>query len=444
MVSPPDGIQHKRPKEVLVKSFLTAPAIAFLVFVATDARAANPLVSLVKDINPGASDGALPYYGVVNGILYFQGKDGTYGEELWRSDGTAAGTVMIFSATDTAGIEPWRSDGTPAGTYRLTDLNNGGTANAESFVNVGGTVMFIAADNGMTGREFWRIVRTRSDFDGEGKADAVVYRPAAGQWWINRSLANFSTSFTVQWGVQVAGDVPTPADFDGDGKIDPTVFRPADNGNAFWFVNRSRTNYADAFAVHWGTTGDLPVPGSDDGDRRADPAVYRPSTGQWLISKSSEGYSTGIVVEWGVASDIPVPADYDGDGRTDIAIYRPSIGQWLVKRSSTEFASVFVVQWGVNAEGDIPIPADYDGDGKSRSCRLSPRLGPLAREPVRRELRDSARDSMGRSDLRRPAGACGFRRRRAQRSHDLSARHGSVVHPALARRLRDVPGRAVG
>ncbi len=49
----------------------------------------------VRDIRPGASDAFPDYLTNVNGTLYFRANDGANGTELWKSDGTSAGTVLV-------------------------------------------------------------------------------------------------------------------------------------------------------------------------------------------------------------------------------------------------------------------------------------------------------------------------------------------------------------
>ncbi|MBU1669053.1 hypothetical protein KKC13_11595 [bacterium] len=48
----------------------------------------------IKDINPDGND-AVGYLTSLNGLLYFRADDGEHGEELWQSDGTEAGTKMV-------------------------------------------------------------------------------------------------------------------------------------------------------------------------------------------------------------------------------------------------------------------------------------------------------------------------------------------------------------
>jgi len=52
---------------------------------------------MVKDIYPGDKydDGFPENLTNVNGTLYFTAYDGVNGEELWKSNGTDTGTVMV-------------------------------------------------------------------------------------------------------------------------------------------------------------------------------------------------------------------------------------------------------------------------------------------------------------------------------------------------------------
>lgn len=138
----------------------------------------------VKELIASATEGSNPDQLLnVNGVLFFtalaeSGGNGL-GSELWRSDGTAAGTVLVkdirpglfssgidnmtnvngtlfFTANDgSGGTELWRSDGTAAGTVRMANIKPGSGSSAPSdLTNVNGT-LFFGADDG-TGKELWK------------------------------------------------------------------------------------------------------------------------------------------------------------------------------------------------------------------------------------------------------------------------------------------------
>jgi ELWxxDGT repeat protein len=97
----------------------------------------------VRDINPGSGHSVPWYLTAADGTLFFSADDGASGRELWKSDGTEAGTVRVkninpgsgssnphdltavnstlfFAADgDSSGHELWKSDGTEAGTMRV-------------------------------------------------------------------------------------------------------------------------------------------------------------------------------------------------------------------------------------------------------------------------------------------------------------------------------------
>jgi ELWxxDGT repeat protein len=135
----------------------------------------------------------------MDGVMYVAAQDGVHGAELWRTDGTAAGTWMVadinpgsnssspvglgsapnrdgmesygryqmvvvnhvlyFRADDGVhGPELWRSDGTATGTYMVKDINPGpaGSNLTQGAMVAVGNTLYFSANDGVHGDELWK------------------------------------------------------------------------------------------------------------------------------------------------------------------------------------------------------------------------------------------------------------------------------------------------
>src|SRR5579872_1076541 len=80
--------------------------------------------AMVADINPGPASSSPTNLMAIGSTTYFNANDGVHGNELWKTDGTTAGTMMV------------------------KDINPGsGSSYASNLINVNGTLFFSAYDS---------------------------------------------------------------------------------------------------------------------------------------------------------------------------------------------------------------------------------------------------------------------------------------------------------
>ncbi len=336
---------------------------------------------MIKDIAPGPGGSSPQLLTNVNGTLFFAANDGTSGLELWKSDGTATGTVLVkdinpgpgssigfeagaadvngtlfFDANDgTNGAELWKSDGTAAGTVMVKDILAGpGSSDPVDFVNVNGTLEFYAFDGTSEGL-----------FRSDGTAAGTI-----------EIATNVDTISRIGFAPQ-----PVVNDLNGD-RLSDILWRNSNGTLAGWLMNggsitSSGVLTSGGVAVEPGPTWSVAGVSDFNGDSNAD-VLWRNSADGALADWSMNGTtiaSSGVINVGGIAVkpdatwSIAGTGDFDGDSRADI-LWRNTDGTlatWFMNGANIQSSgspNVGGVAVKPDASWSVAGIGDFNGDDK--------------------------------------------------------------------------------
>jgi ELWxxDGT repeat protein len=211
---------------------------------------------LVRDLTPGPADSYLTHLAATPGntVVFirdvYDAATGTSRYQLWRSDGTPAGTVLLrdfgtnvsipyqdakvngtlrfFVRELNGGTSLWKTDGTAAGTVQLKRLDAGPNSYPFDVRTTGDLTLFTLEEETVT--ELWKSDGTAAGtvrLASFGKARSVrALGPLGAYAYV--TTTSFATQYMVVYRVPLAGGNPTPVvtlpnDYTSQGEAFPYI-----------------------------------------------------------------------------------------------------------------------------------------------------------------------------------------------------------------------------
>ncbi len=171
----------------------------------------------------------------------------------------------------------------------------------------------------------------------------------------------------------LAGARPIVGDFDGDGVADVLAYRPGTAADALYRnVDANSAALADTInGAYHSAVCDV------NHDGRDDIILVAPGTAAdyVLFGKASPGMFTSKQLFAINSNYTPVAGDFNGDGKCDLVLYQPGPGpdhEYLGNGNGT-----FTAGPAINASGKyIPIVGDFNGDGRADILWYAPGSAP--------------------------------------------------------------------
>ena len=314
-----------------VRAVTALATVALTLTLVASPVAADSAPALVKDIRATGSSG--PRYLVnVAGILFFSANDGIHGRELWRSNGTPAGTRIVrnigpgsrdaspqeltaveqtlyFTASDGVhGRELWMSDGTHDGTRMVRDITPGARSSRLSHLTRVGSRLYFGRVTYLgdeANDDIWRS-------DGTRAGTRLVSHLNQGQLGETAGVAG-------------------------------TLYFTFEHGIGLWKSHGALTAELPGTVLHRGTAYDLTAVGSTLyfglDDMYTEPSLWKTDTSMTGATRLANHVHPAILTRF-------------GDGLAFVA--RPNVGQLWVSEGTVA---------GTTSIADIgPFDAEYPQD----------------------------------------------------------------------------------